>query len=262
VRGGYFGMSIDVVKDNINYRSPQQQSALSDLATFFEGASGTTQEKLGAFMKFVSRQDLSLLLARYEVFKQVGEVKGSILECGVYHGNGLMTWALLSAALEPTNYNRRIIGFDTFAGNAGESARDRITGAAAAQGLHQTAYAVDSEAELRRCIQIFDENRFLSHIPKIELVRGDVVETAPKYLEANPHIVVSVLSLSMNLFEPMAVALRTFLPRMPKGAVVAIHTLNEGIYPGATLALLEELGLRESSVRSHAFAPNLSWIVV
>jgi hypothetical protein len=250
------------MKDNINYRSPQQQSALSDLAALYDSAPGTTQEKLAAFMKFMSRQDLSLLLARYEVFKHVADVKGSILECGVYHGNGLMTWALLSAALEPTNYNRRIIGFDTFAGNQGESARDRITSSAASQGLQQTAYAVDSEAELRRCIQIFDDNRFLSHIPKVELVRGDVVETAPKYLEANPHLVVSLLSLSMNLFEPMAAAMRTFLPRMPRGAVIAIHTLNEGIYPGATLALLEELGLREASVRSHAFAPNLSWIIV
>ena len=255
-------MSIDAVKDNINYRSPQQQSALEDLAAFYETASGTTQEKLGAFMKFVSRQDLSMLLARYELFKQVAEVKGSILECGVYHGNGLMTWALLSAALEPTNYNRRIVCFDTFAGNHGESARDRITSSAASQGLRQTAYAADSEAELQRCIRIFDANRFLSHIPKVELVRGDVVEAAPKYLEDNPHLVVSLLSLSMNLFEPMAVALRTFLPRMPQGAIIAIHTLNEGIYPGATLALLEELGLRHASVRSHAFAPNLSWVVV
>ena len=43
-------------------------------------------------------------------------VKGSIVECGVFRGFSLMTFAQLSAALEPNNLTRRIYGFDTFEG--------------------------------------------------------------------------------------------------------------------------------------------------
>ena len=44
---------------------------------------------------------LQKILARYELFKLALPVKGSIVECGVFRGFGLMTWAHLSAVLEP-----------------------------------------------------------------------------------------------------------------------------------------------------------------
>jgi len=44
------------------------------------------------------------------------DVKGSVIECGVHNGFGVMTWAKLSAILEPVNLTRRIYGFDTFEG--------------------------------------------------------------------------------------------------------------------------------------------------
>ena len=43
-------------------------------------------------------------------------IKGSIVECGVHIGGGVMAWAKLSSTLEPYNYHRKIIGFDTFEG--------------------------------------------------------------------------------------------------------------------------------------------------
>ena len=52
----------------------------------------------------------------YELFKQVLSVKGSVIDCGVFRGFSLMTWAKLSAILEPENLTRKIYGFDTFNG--------------------------------------------------------------------------------------------------------------------------------------------------
>ena len=68
------------------------------------------------FSKYASRQALSRFLAQHELFKMILDVKGSIVECGVFRGSGLMAWAKLSAIYEPVNYHREIIGFDTFAG--------------------------------------------------------------------------------------------------------------------------------------------------
>jgi hypothetical protein len=66
----------------------------------------------------------------------------------------------------------------------------------------------------------------------------------PVFLEANPHLVVSLLFLDLDLYQPTQVALRHFLPRMPRGAVLAFDELDNPMWPGETLALLEELGTR------------------
>ena len=68
------------------------------------------------FPLFIDRQNLARFLVRYELFKKILEVKGSIVECGVYKGAALMFLAKLSAVYEPYAYNREIIGFDTFSG--------------------------------------------------------------------------------------------------------------------------------------------------
>lgn len=171
-----------------------------------------------------------------------------------------MTYAQLSAALEPINYNRRIIGFDTFEGNMGETDKDAPS--ASAEGLNQAAYAIDSEKELLNCIGIYDQNRFLNHIPKVELIRGNMMDTVPKYLEDNPHLLISLLELTVNLYEPTRIALNYFLKRMPKGSIIAINSLNEGIFPGATLALLAELNIRGYAIKTFEFSPGLSYVML
>jgi hypothetical protein len=88
---------------------------------YFESSLGTSIDKLRNFAKFVPRQILSQFLAKSEIFGSVLNVHGHIIECGVFLGGGLMTWAQLSAIFEPTNHNRRIVGFDTFSGFAGNA---------------------------------------------------------------------------------------------------------------------------------------------
>jgi len=54
-----------------------------------------------------------IFISKYELFKKIINIHGSIVECGFIWG-GQMTFALLSAILEPINWQRKIIGFDTF----------------------------------------------------------------------------------------------------------------------------------------------------
>src|SRR5437868_3104568 len=78
-----------------------------------------------------------------------------------------------------------------------------------------------SHDELQHLIREYDADRFLGHMPKVELIRGDVAKTLPEFLAQNQHLVVSLLFLDMDLYEPTRVALQQTLPRMPKGAVIA-----------------------------------------
>jgi len=63
----------------------------------------------------------------------------------------------------------------------------------------------------------------------------------------------------MNLYDPTKLVLETLWPRMPRGGVVIIHSLNEDYYPGATSAVLETLGTVK--INTFPFTPNMSYII-
>ncbi len=158
------------------------------LEGYFVRSIGTNVEKLQNFAKYVPVQDLRKFLNRYEIFKRILWMHGSVVECGVLFGGGVMTWALLSEIFEPLNHLRNIIGFDTFSGFASLADEDKT---ATAQQARIGGLAANSYADLMECIDLFDKNRFLGHIKKVKLVKGDIRETAPRYLADNPHTAMS-----------------------------------------------------------------------
>jgi hypothetical protein len=86
-------------------------------------------------------------------------------------------------------------------------------------------------------------------------VKGDIIKTAPEYLKNNPHLVVSLLYLDLDIYSPTKVALETFLPRMPKGAIIVFDELNTQSFPGETLAVDEVLGLRNLKIEKFTIDP-------
>ena len=202
----------------------------------FERNPASWEDKVANFPKYVRRQNITRFLALYELFKLALPVKGSVIECGVHDGFGVMTWARLSAILEPVNLMRRVYGFDTFQGFPSLSDKDRAAGSSHVKTGDLFA---NSHDELLRLCEINDSTRFLGHVPKVELIRGDAVETIPKFLQDKPHVVVSLLFLDFDLYEPTRVALEHFLPRMPRGAIVAFDELDNPQWPGETAAMLE-----------------------
>ena len=241
-------------------QSPADLEQLRLAGEVFGAASEPIPDRIDAFPKFASRRSLAKFLARNEIFKRILGINGSIVECGVLHGAGLFTFAQLSAIYEPYNHTRRIIGFDTFAGVAAVHAADTKTGSSS--HFKSGALSGSTESELRRAIALFDANRPLSHIPKIDLVAGDLRETAAKYVAENPHLVVGLLYLDVDLYEPTKAALAAFLPRMPKGGVVVFDELNAQTFPGETVAAEEVLGLRNVKLERFPFDPYISYCVL
>lgn len=217
-------------------------------------------EKIEAFPKYASRQSIAKFLTKYEIFKRILTVNGSIIECGVLYGAGLLAWAKLSSIFEPANHVRKVIGFDTFGGFPSVASEDTQTGTF--QGLKEGGLTGSSLDNVLEAVKVYDLNRPISHIQKVELVKGDLCETAPAYLASNPHLVVSLLYLDLDLYEPTKKALEVFLPRMPKGAIIAFDELNAKIFPGETLAVLEQIGLRNLRVERFPFDSYVSFAVL
>lgn len=241
------------------FRKTSEQEASKEYANIFEESVDNTETKLHNFVKYLRRQDLTRLFARYEIFKKVLNSMGSIIECGVYRGFGLMSWALFSDMLEPVNLTRRVYGFDTFTGFPGISKKDANNVRLPEAGDLSASSSYD---ELQKLIKVFDKNRFLGHINKVNFIRGNASETMPKFVEENQHLVVSLLFLDFDLYEPTSVAIKSFVPRMPKGSIIAFDELDNPIWPGETLALLETLGIRNVKIQRLSFDPYIGYAVI
>jgi len=237
-------------------RTDKELDYWARLEGHFEASPYSNVEKLANFPLYVPRQDLTNFIIKYEIFKRVLKVQGSIVERGVLFGSGLLTFAHFSAILEPVNHQRRVIGFDTFDGFRELSEQDE---ASASSQAHEAGLAVDSYEEILRCIELFDMNRFVGHIPKVELVRGDATKSIPRYLEENPQLIVSLLYLDFDVYQPTRVALECLVPRMPKGGVIAFDELNLKDWSGETTAVLESLELNRLPIERFAFGSTISF---
>jgi len=230
------------------------------LNDYFNNSLGSTYDKLVNFSKYVPRQTLTHFLAKYEIFKRIINVHGDIIECGVFLGGGLMTWAQLTSIFEPVYHMSRIIGFDTFEGfrdihendqGAKDSIHKKVGGASA-----------DSYKDLIECIELYDMNRHIGHIPKVQLIKGDIRKTLEEYIDSNPHLVVRLLYLDMDLYEPTKIAIQLLFPRMPKGAIIVFDELANPQWPGETKAVFETLGLNNLQLEKLPFHSALSFSVL
>jgi len=233
------------------------------MSEIFEKYDGRILDKLNNFEKYVRRQPLARFLARYEFFKLIKYVKGSIVECGVHYGGGLMAWAKLSSILEPYAIHRKVIGFDTFEGFPDVSEEDQ--GQYENSSLKKGGFDTDLDIynELLDVICEYDENRFLNQYSKINIIKGNAIETIPKFIQDNQHITVALLFLDFDLYEPTKVALENFINRIPKGGIIAFDEVNNQFWPGETKAVLEIFnGLNALELRKFDFDPNISYAVL
>lgn len=252
-------MNQDKVAVSGGLRTNAEQMEAPRNKGLFEANPSPWETKLENFPKYVRRQNLTRFLALYEIFKMTEAVKGSIIECGVNHGFGIMSWAKFSAILEPVNLTRRIYGFDTFEGFPGVSEKDR---SASSQHVKKGDLAADVYEELQQLVEVYDSTRFIGHVNKVNLVRGDATKTIPQFVEDNPHLLISLLFLDFDLYEPTRVALEHFLPRMPKGAVLAFDELDNPLWPGETLAMLEAHAKRPLRIQRLHFDPYIGFAIL
>tara|TARA_X000000368_G_scaffold419092_1_gene422389 strand:- start:19415 stop:20176 length:762 start_codon:yes stop_codon:yes gene_type:complete len=252
------------MKKNKDYRLTQDLRSNSEieyvknLANFLKKSKFSDVEKVENFPIFTSRQTLAQFLFKYEIFKQILNVNGSIIECGVAFGSGIFTFAHLSTIFEPANHTRKIFGFDTFSGFPSISKFD--TGQD--RELKKGGMRVDSYKELLDAIKIFDQNRPTAHITKLNLVKGDFKKTSKDFIKKNPHLIVSLLYLDFDLYEPTKIALKTFLPRMPIGSIIAFDEINHKEWPGETIAVLEECGIKNLEIKRYEFDSVRSYAII
>lgn len=251
---------MNILEQNIHKHTKEEVDLFDQYSNYFESSQIKTSNKLQSFSKYVRRQDISRFLAKNELFKLQLNLPGSIIECGCYMGQGLMTFSQLSSIYEPYNHTRRIIGFDTFEGFPSVDEKDFNREVEWNKGDLATVKNV--EEEISESIRLHDKNRPLGHIPKTELVIGDISNTIDEYINNNKHLVISMLYLDFDIYEPTKIALQKFASRIPKGGVIAFDELNAHNCPGETLALLETMGIKNLELKKTQFDPYICYCVL
>lgn len=176
-------------------------------------------------------------LIKYELMKLIQDIPGAVIEMGVCSGNGLMSLIHCHNILQPTYKYREFYGFDTFEGFPSIHEND-IADVKWEKGDFCN-YGYD---RLNNIISIHNDYYYLP--TNFKLIKGDVKETLPQFLNENRHVIVSLLYLDLDIYEPTKLALKYIVPKMAKGSIIAFDELNWKSFPGETIAVLEELGTK------------------
>ena len=248
--------------DPKNYLKSEEQY-FSEIGDYFSESGGTYTEKTHAFTRFVPRQSLSYFLARNEIFKEIIQLHGSILDFGTYRGSSFFSWLQLSATYEPYNHIRNIIGFDSFQGFSDVGEPDHGTEGDDFRLKRKGGMAIREGAdEIRRGIDLFDLNRPLGHVKKGKIVQGELPGACETYLNDHQETVIALANFGLGLYAPTVELLRIVKPRLQQGSVIVFEDLNQATWPGETKALFDVFDSRHISLKRVPFCPHISWMKI
>lgn len=241
----------------ISSASTGDREARRSLASQLRNTSLPDDELILNLGLYLPRQVLSRILYMADLYRQIVDVHGVVMEFGVRWGQNMALFSALRGIHEPFNYNRKIVDFDTFSGFPGVDAKD---GHRVAMGDYSVS--ADYEETLTGILGTHEALSPLAHIKKYELVKGDATETVVDYLERNPHTIVSLAYFDFDIYAPTKACLEAILPRVPKGGILAFDELNCAEFPGETAAVLETIGLHRYPLRRSPLNPLCSYFRV
>jgi len=184
---------------------------------------------------FGRRMHVMKAFAHYEIFLKVKDLPGDIVECGVYKGASLLTFARFLETFCAGDRTRKVLGFDHFRGLADRSEKDGLNTRVGntAEGWN----AADFRDTLFALVDAFNQDSFVPQRPRVELIDGDVCKTAGAYAAEHPGMRISLLHLDMDLYAPTLAALEAFWPRLLTGGVVLFDEYAIREWPGESEAV-------------------------
>ncbi len=197
--------------------------------------------QLGVFQR---RMYFTKAFAHWEIYKQVADLPGDVVECGVYKGDSLFNFARFVEMLSPGERSKIVYGFDHFQGLSEFTDADRTANANAKNvGSFEGAY--DGSAfypSLKALVDLFNQDSFVPKKPRIKLVEGAVRESAPQFVADNPGLRIALLHLDCDIYEPTLAALEAFYPHVVPGGVVILDEYGFAEFPGESKAVEEYFG--------------------
>ncbi len=164
-------------------------------------------------------------LAIYELLKQVINISGHLIELGTWNGANLMYMSKIIHLLSPHSLTE-IYGFDSFEGLKQFSEKDGDQNKSG--GLYK-----GNEEILREMIRFYQFENF------VHLVKGNIENTLPKFLEERPDIMFKFVYIDVDLYSSTKISIELLLERLHRGGIMVFDEYNMKEWPGETLAVRE-----------------------
>jgi hypothetical protein len=245
---------------NVNNKSNKNEvKTRNDFFNIFKDSPILDDEKLNNLGLFISRQNLSRIIFMHEMYKNIININGVVMEFGVRWGQNLSLFQNFRGMYEPYNHTRKIIGFDTFEGFPSIDKRD---GGASVASIGSYSVTEKYEKYLTQILNYHEQESPISHLKKYELIKGDATKTFEKYLQQHPETIVALAYFDFDIYEPTKRCLELLKGRLGKGSIIGFDELNYSEFPGETIAFEEVLGIKNYRIVRSPITPLPSYIVV
>lgn len=233
----------------------QNRQKLNDL---FKNTPLSQEELLINSGLYTRSSALSKLLFLNEIYEKIIHLPGNILVFGTWWGQDVVLLYNLRSVHEPYNFTRKVTGFDTFTGYPTLSDKDKLS-----DTLKQGAYTTSENYfdYLNELMEYHENENILSHIHKFELVKGNISDTLPAYLQTNCHELISLIYIDVAMYEPTKAILQNCIPHLLNGSIIVFDELNAKEYPGETIALKESGLLNNCEVIRSKFLPDRTILI-
>lgn len=206
---------------------------------------------------FLNRQTLSRILFMHELYQKIINTHGVIIEFGVRWGQNLVLFESFRGIYEPYNFNRKIIGFDTFSGFPEIDQKDGNKLSVGDYGVSE-----NYESYLEEILSYHESESPIAHKKKYELVKGDATKTIDEYLHQHTETIVALAYFDFDIYLPTKKCLEAIKDRLTKGSILAFDELNCPEFPGETIAFKEVFNLNEYAIKRSPLNPLCSYIVI
>jgi len=209
------------------------------------------QEVYDAFNTYIFSSDRKLfnkIASKLEFCEKTKDLPGDIVELGVFKGSGMFAWL---KALETTNINyKKVIGFDFF-DFEGVVSSIKTTDQHIMKDLFEKRDFDPTNYE-----HVLREMLHAARFTNFDLIKGDVTQTVPKYINDNPGFRASIINFDLDLEEPTLVCLEALWKRLVPGGYLVFdeYALHEWTESNAVDAFCQKYGLAVKSTKY--FAPS------
>lgn len=240
-------------------KSLEQATARRKMQELFEGTPIPHDELMVNFPLYTRSSALAKQLYILELYQHILHLPGVIFEFGVWWGANIALFTNYRAILEPYNYTRRVVGFDTFEGYSKPTKEDSEDDL-----VCEGNYSVPPEyiTHLNSVLDCHENENVMPHLKKFDLIKGDASETLPRYMREHPETIISLAYFDMQLYKPTLDCLKAIRPRLTKGSVIAMDELNCPEFPGETQAFDEVFNICKVRLQRSKYLPDRTIFIV
>jgi hypothetical protein len=222
---------------------PRDAAVWDRLNALIEDNGHTAQHLLETWPSYVRRIHMSRFIAHYELFRQIIDLPGSIIEFGVYRGASFFTWAKLLEIFCPGDRRRHVFGFESFKGLGKFHEKDGIARPDLAK--QEGAWSAEKvEAEVVELVNIVNQDNFVVGNKRCQIIAGLLEDTLDKFIHENPGVRFSLAHFDVDLYAPTKYALERVYDLVVPGGLLVFDEYGFIPWEGETKAVDEFLAER------------------